>query len=265
MRRTAFLQCLILLGMVFVVGCTQATEQVEEPSYEKISTAPYALALPAAAQTEAPDTAYVIVGVANLREAGGKLLPSDPLILRFSEPMNPVVSTPVIKLDPPIEGAVTWNHAQNTLTLTPEDGFRSGETYSINLLKTLKTRAGKSLENSRVLVFTIESNPRIAQWFPPRSNLTNRFPSLGISFSKSMDKESVETAINVEPPINFHLVWNSLSSITLEVDEPLSIGVRYRFFMTLGAEDIHGLPLLDQREGFVWLDEFEYEVAKPGN
>lgn len=69
---------------------------------------------------------------------------TSPLRLAFSEAMD--TSTVHLRLDPPLEGKVTWSGAQ--LTFTPARAFTPGATYMITLEPGAQAQSGRAVQQA---------------------------------------------------------------------------------------------------------------------
>ncbi|MEW5937013.1 MAG: right-handed parallel beta-helix repeat-containing protein [Candidatus Thermoplasmatota archaeon] len=63
-----------------------------------------------------------------------------------------------------------------------------------------------------------------------------------IYFSEPMDRESVEAAFTISPPLPYHLVWEGWN-LTFVPDAPMNYSTRYTITIDTGAADLRGNAL----------------------
>lgn len=88
------------------------------------------------------------------------------------------------------------------------------------------------------------SAPRIVARQPPVPSVDERRPAVSLSFDQEMDRDSVASALSVEPVIPFNLRWEE-NTLYVDLLQPLDPGVNYLFSLDRSAASIEGGTLRD--------------------
>ena len=182
-----------------------------------------------------------------------------PFILHFSQPMATDHGGAPLSFSPEVEGRFFWDDTATTLIFVPQTRFEPGTRYEIELNRALVAADGQRLTTPAQ--WTLETLPapqvRAPQVFaaPPdadldkvepqtlSASLRNRYPTLRIAFDRPMDRESVEGAVSIEPPVPLALTWEADDVVLAHSSAPLAPGTRYVLSLSDRARDLAGTPL----------------------
>jgi hypothetical protein len=256
-----------LLCLVFLAGCAKSDEEDRSPIVLADPDIRYSIPLPtqthsSQAQVENIELfqAPFTVEVLDLNKPNGSHLPTEPLELMFSQPVDMSTASDAIGFTPEVAGETTWNDSYDQMTFTPVDEFIPGMEYSLSFAPTLRSVSGQALANTRTKTFRIESPPRISRRSPREVELTDRLPRINITFTKEMDTRSVESALTLQPETEFDLVWEYPHILSILLSEPLLAGDQYQFTLNTSAQDLHGISLREAYQWSIELAELEVEM-----
>ncbi len=168
--------------------------------------------------------------------------PMAPFSLSFTQPMNPRSAASPLQIVPPIEGEIVWNSSFTTLTFTPKGGFTPGQSYHISLDQGLRSATGDNFARPVSWEIHVLTAPQVLGFYAETTN--QRRPRILIRFDRPMDRESLEEAIRVTPPVKLKLEWEEEYGCYVEPLEPLTPGTQYEFTVTEQATDRQGTHLL---------------------
>jgi uncharacterized protein YfaS (alpha-2-macroglobulin family) len=104
--------------------------------------------------------------------------------------------------------------------------------------------------------------PRIVARQPPVPSVDERRPAVSLSFDQEMDRDSVATALSVEPAIPFSLRWQE-NTLYVDLLQPLDPGLNYHFSLDRSATSADGVSLRDTYSWAVRPQELLDSVAGP--
>ena len=134
---------------------------------------------------------------------------STAVTIAFSEALNPAtVTTSTIRLldgTTPVAASVTYNAANNTVTLTPTAALANSKTYTISILggaSGIKDAAGNALASTFTSAFTtvvtppLDTTPPSVSGINPANGATNVATSTTVivAFSEALSSASVTTS-----------------------------------------------------------------------
>ena len=85
--------------------------------------------------------------------------------------------------------------------------------------------------------------PHVMRRQPTGLYLGDRRPAIQLKFDHAMNAESVAAALRVDPLVQFKLVWEDETQVSIEALEPLTPGARYHFTLAKTAMDERGIQL----------------------
>lgn len=185
------------------------------------------------------------------------------IIIRFSEAMD-IASldlniTPDRNLD-----TLSWSADNTTLTLDP--GFKRSTIYSFSI--EASDLAGNTLVGDKTFLFTIEAAPE-----PPTVITTSPVnkskdidvrSKISITFSKSMNRESVEETLSFDPEIKCEYSWSSEDKlVTCTPSEELKGETEYRIIMIDEFQDTEGNNLEDFEEDLSFITAATPDTTQP--
>lgn len=166
----------------------------------------------------------------------------------FSEAMNATSASAAFSSSPAIDCAVVIT--VDTLTCEPRQPLELRETYTITISTAASDTAGNSLVEGRTFRFTTvapdDSVPPTVVSTRPANNTQDvaRNANISVTFSETMDTDSVTAAFASEPAINCNFTFNAAED-TLICATTASLADNTSYTVTIGedATDIAGNPL----------------------
>jgi uncharacterized protein YfaS (alpha-2-macroglobulin family) len=258
---------LFLLSLIVLTSCANPAPEDRDPIEIADSEIRYSIPLPTQIQVETVELNQTpfTVEVLDLNDPVGIHLPTEPLELKFNKPVDVSSGSVAINFIPEVEGVITWNESLDQLTFTPADEFTPGMKYSLSIAPTLRSIDGQALTTMRPISFRIESPPRISRRSPRESELSDRFPKINITFTKEMDKNSVESALSLQPEMDYELVWEYSHILSILFTDSLRSGDQYHFTLSRTAKDLYGISLRDDYQWSIELADLEVEIPSRDN
>jgi len=188
------------------------------------------------------------------------------IIINFNTRMNIVAVDAVLTITPVVNHTNVWRGDHYNVTIVLDEDLDEGVFYQVKILATATDIKGTKLDGNGdgvagdnfVLTFITEganvSNaPYVVSVFPPPGNVSvpvNSF--IGISFSTSMNRTSVENAFsfsNTSGPVNGTFSWSSAT--TLKFIPAVNLAYNTTYFVDVGIQaiDRNGFTL---EEGYSW-------------
>ncbi len=296
-RRLLFLNLFYLC--LFLAACKTA---VPTPTATAVATAPTATATDTAVpptptrrptlvpqSTATPETEPVSVAATptdiplTAALAGGlpanQVHPHWPVVLQFSQPMQPGGISAPLQFTPPVTGTFAWDESQTTLIFTPNAGLTPGGRYEMALSPRLTAVSGDTFSTRPTWSLNVLSRPSVSQNFEHYQSATNQSPVFNVAFTRNMDWQSVAAAFQTVPPLPVTLAWRQgsgvqtlawppghtatppqtapgVSQLMVQIDGYLDIGASYRFMIADTAVDQYGLDLTEAVE-------WRYYLSRP--
>lgn len=165
--------------------------------------------------------------------------------ITFSEPVDPDSATDVVDLDPPVEGSDTWTGS--TLIYTPGEPLELATEYTVTIATGLRDQAGNEMtEAPPPFTFATSGRPTLAA-SDPADGATD-VPvdiSIGLVFSGLMDTASVESALEISPPLSHDLRWSG-ENLEIVPEGPLEPGTDYTVRVGADATDASGVAIAEE-------------------
>ena len=95
---------------------------------------------------------------------------------------------------------------------------------------------------------TASNGPRVIGFLPTGKTIAERYPSIQLTFDRTMDPDSVAAALSVEPASPFTVRWED-KKLYLSPLQPLAPGSHYTVTLSSTAADIYGAHL---GRGYTW-------------
>jgi uncharacterized protein YfaS (alpha-2-macroglobulin family) len=264
MKRDLF-KILILLVLVSV-SCQTVLPEGPTPTTDRIAVEPSKTSTP----TEEISVGEPVEATLERTYPLDRYPPNAPLLVSFSQPMDPDSARPALLSYPWAEMRESWNDTQTILTVTPSKGLHSEQSFQLFLNPDLRSTSGAALKELPAWEITTPDAPFVTGHVPGSAELNTRRPSLQVSFSRAMDPAQVAGALHIQPQIKYELLW--LDEHTLQIDplEALAPGTRYRFTLLGTATDEEGIPLGSAYQWDHWLSSWDIGVSfpiqdRPGN
>jgi hypothetical protein len=161
-------------------------------------------------------------------------------------------------VSPATEGMFTWDDTHTILVFIPDEGFAPGETHTIAIDAGLQAVSGEMFASPPTWMIETMPSPKVVEQalFDGKKALAasafveTRYPTVRLTFSRAMDRDSVAEALRIEPAISFSLTWDREQSdprvsdvLSIHIEEALVPGVAYILWLEQHAEDVYGMPL----------------------
>ncbi|TGK10731.1 Ig-like domain-containing protein [Leptospira kmetyi] len=192
---------------------------------------------------------------------------SNSPVINFSEPMDEASANSAISISGgPAVYLLVWNATHTTATLQLKSDLEIGTTYTLRVSSSAKSASGIPLAKDYLVSFsagtasvrpTVRPDMSLNAW--PASFLPD--PAINpvvtgnskkdyfiFSFSDSMDKQSVMSAISFVPSIAGQFEWVSGSLAYFRPSSPLQSETTYRLKISNSAKSLQGQNLL---EGYI--------------
>lgn len=186
-----------------------------------------------------------------------------PISITFSESMNQVSVENAIQIAPTISYTTSW--IGNELTITPIVDLDFLTNYFIIIKTQSKDLAGNNIEEEYNFSFKTKEEgdripPTILSTKPSKGDSGVSLDStISISFSEAMKHSSVESGINISPPIIYNISWEG-NNIILETE--LNYLINYTITIGVQAEDINGNRVVEKYR-FSFTTENEPDIIHP--
>lgn len=173
-----------------------------------------------------------------------------PIVFRLT---SPVVSDAVAfsaQAVPSVSLETSLNHDKTQLIVRPLSEFNHAASYEIKILRTLieKDRNGKILRTNdpeEIYSTTFQTVTYAGiETVLPQGNTALPSDPIRISFSKAMNRVSVEENITVAPPFEYTVSWDDDQRVQIQPKAALSFGTSYTLTLpdTIQARDGSRLP-----------------------
>ncbi|MBN1814312.1 MAG: von Willebrand factor type A domain-containing protein [Anaerolineae bacterium] len=146
---------------------------------------------------------------------------STPLVVQFTNPMEPESVAQSLRIEPPVAGEIHWSEENTLLIFTPARPLPSESVYTVHLDGTLRDASGSQFPPVEPLQFT--TPPAILAVSPLDETL---YPGavIEILFDRLMDTRATENAVQITPEVPGSFAWQG-TRLIFEPDnnwEPLS-------------------------------------------
>ncbi len=169
--------------------------------------------------------------------------PKAPITLTFDRPIAFDPELRPLAITPSVSGVFAWNDDVTAVTFTPETHFQPGTRYRLTAAAELRGADGATFDEPPAWSLDIAQPPRVRSRTPSATSGTDRRPAITLAFTRAMDRDSVEAALSVEPPVLLDLSWED-DALTLRPAELLDPGVAYNFTLSGDATDSRGVGLI---------------------
>lgn len=184
------------------------------------------------------------------------------IIINFSKSMNREVVEREFGITPDVPGYFVWSEGtpgllNSTVTYTLTGEMEYGKRYTVKVSSAAEDSAGNSLGTEYVVNFitgddfTPPSVNNMYDWLVPGSPWDTASPvhniskgvSIGVTFSKAMDRQSVEKAFSVTPTVQGVFEWSSDTIVRFVPSKPLDPETKYQVAVEATAKDRNQLKL----------------------
>lgn len=160
----------------------------------------------------------------------------------FNEPVDEASAEGALRIEPAVEGAVSWSGS--TMIFTPVEPLDLDSTYEVAVTSGVRDPAGNAMtELPEPFTFATSGRPALVASEPADggSDIGVDEP-ISLTFSTLMDTASVEEALRIRPSFRHDLRWSEevLEIIPLE---PMRAGAEYEISVQGDAADVAGVAL----------------------
>jgi parallel beta-helix repeat protein len=178
-------------------------------------------------------------------------VPIDSIItIKFSELMDTGSVESAISIFPIIKGNFKWN--SDMLTYIPRNPLENSTQYIITISTNAKDLENEHLASDFTWQFTtvskIERTPPYITDNSPIGVAVDVRTKITITFSESMDKDSVEKAFSISPDIKGTFTWLG-NVLTFTPSNPLEFETTYSIKISIFAKDLEDEAL---ENNYIW-------------
>lgn len=183
-------------------------------------------------------------------EPGERLSPNGAIQLVFDRAMDQASVESALKLQPSVDGAVTWPDAR-TMTFKPAAALPLNATYDVALTQDAKAADGASLAQPYQFRVTTQGNLEVGQTIPadqaqdvdPSTIVTVLFNRPVVPITTLDQQASLPQPISFNPPIEGRAEWLNTSILVFRPTKPLPGGTTFEGRIAADLKDTEGNPL----------------------
>jgi uncharacterized protein YvpB len=186
---------------------------------------------------------------------GENVMANAPVTIQFDTPVVLAEGSEYLGIEPPVEGAISWDEAKTLLTYMPAPSWQKDTMYKVTLKKGLKNVEGGAIKNDFSYQFKTIGPVRVTGFIP--SNGSGSVPistSVAVTFDQLVSHSSAESKFRIAPTVNGSFSWSD-NKLSFTPAQALEHGTRYTVTMAAGVESIDGLPSnVDYPSGFTTIN-----------
>lgn len=205
----------------------------------------------------------------------------EPIVINFNHDVDEASFEKAFKIEPEIDGAITYSNSFHTATFKPTIAFEPSAMYKVTISTEAKTPdpvyANTNLQSELSFSFNTKGRNRleVIQSFPAEGDAIHyNVPTLEFRFDKKLNGMNIYDQIKVYDknnniiPINLrsstaNKLSNGYGNVTIVLSTNLIAGDPYRVVLDGMIKDSEGVPLTDDvTVNFTAIDE---GAAKEGN
>lgn len=209
-----------------------------------------ALLVAAAAIKWLPLSAFAAPRVLQIEPADGArdILPTSPITITFSAPMNRDATQAALRVAPRVAGAWTWRDNQ-TLVFTPRAALPISRTLAVQISQDARSWLGRALTKETRARFTTLAYPRVVASTPaPEAQFIYIPRQVALTFDRAMNADALRAQLTITPTLANQTL--SVNARTLTVGGFFQPRTRYRLTVNAAAmDDAYDIPL---ERDFVW-------------
>ncbi len=174
--------------------------------------------------------------------------PRDPLVMRFSTPMNRATTEAAFQLDPPVAGQLIWSPDGRSLTFHPAQSLKSATRYTLRLERTALSHWWRALAPPAQVSFHTATQPAVVSAMPQGVGVAATTP-LALSFSQPMvpatavGRPAAVPALQLNPPQALRARWINQQTLLLQPQTALAPATTYQVTLDPGLRDLRGVAL----------------------
>jgi len=192
------------------------------------------------------------------------------IYISFNNSMDRESVESSFSIEPNLEGEFDWQNKKRGLYFRPSTSLIPETTYTVTLTRRAQTEEGDSLSFDYSFSFTtdrirIEStNPRNGR------EGVELFQRIYLRFNTEMDLNSTQSAISVDPPLDYTYDWYSDfpysgSTVYINHSAPFRADTEYTVVIDQLAKDVNGFNLKEPNSISFITEGVEIENVSPSN
>ncbi len=205
-----------------------------------------------------PQPAGVVapIVVQRLPEAGERLRPNGVIELTFDRAMNQDSVATALKLQPAVQGAITWKNAR-TLSFTPAQALPRDTIIDIALTQEAKAADGAALAAPYLFRLATQGFLEVGQTIPaneapevqPDTIITVLFNKPVVPLTTLAQQDTLPNPVSFDPPLDGKAEWLNTSVLVFRPSKPLAGGTTYTGIVSGDLKDADGNPV---QNAFRW-------------
>lgn len=188
-------------------------------------------------------------------ETSAQITTQDPMVIRFTTPMQQSAVMNALQITPPQPYQTTWTDDGQQLTIVPDTPWQNATTYTIRLTTSAQSRTGRYLPQEWSAQVTTQRVVQIRQVLPPPNQVdVARDSIIVVRFGQQMVTQA-DVGVSLEqPPLQiFPLIGGSstwLDSRTLAF-QPYTLAPNQEYTITVPTQltDVTGTML---QQSYTW-------------
>lgn len=165
---------------------------------------------------------------------------TDYVKLFFNKSMNKESVQNAFSVKPGVTGNFSWNDAELSMTFTPAAFTGTASEYQIVLTPEAKSSWNIALQDTFKFQFTPDIPTAVSSIND--GDTTNIFTPIKITFSKSMQKATAESAFSIQPAVEGTISWSG-NVLTFTPVSGYNISTDYTVQVNMGAKSLWNIPL----------------------
>ncbi len=189
-------------------------------------------------------------------EAGERLRVDGVIRLTFDRPMNQASVAAALKLQPAIEGTITWA-SPRSMTFTPKQPLPRNSVLDIAVTQEATGADGAALSQPLLFRMLTQGNLEVAQTIPaadapevaPDTIITVLFNRPVVPLTTLNQQSGLPSPLSFDPPLEGKAEWLNTSVLVFKPTQALPGGTRITGRIAADLKDIDGNPLA---AGYTW-------------
>jgi len=177
---------------------------------------------------------------------------SQPIVIRFSAPMNAASVQGALRVSPQAEVRVEWDATASALYVVPLAGWTPGTVYTVTVGAGAQAQDGATLEPMPPAIVHVRSaaTTELAATKLVGDDRVALDSGFLLTFSRAVDLASLRDALTIDPPVAGTFAFEgspgSMPDVVWQPSAPLEPDTSYTVSLGPTAVDIEGAPLADR-------------------
>ncbi len=176
---------------------------------------------------------------------------ANQIYISFRNPMERESVESSFGIEPPLEGEFVWHNENRSLYYRPSLPLIPETTYTATITRGAQTQEGDSLSFDYSFSFTTDQIRVIS--VPLKDGMKEvelPGPPIELRFNSEMDRSATQSAISIDPPLEYTYRWNPPSpspqhgcAIKLTHYLPFRADTQYAIVIDKSAKDVNGFHI----------------------